>query len=168
MLKSFGGAGLLHVISLGLVLFGTWLLMSGIFTPLLIGLGAASCILVLIIATRMDIVDHESTPVHLTWRSPLYLLWLTWEIVKANIDVARVVLDPRLPISPKLVHVKPTQKTDLALVIFANSITLTPGTISVDVDHGDILVHAITRDAAAGLEDGEMDRRVTKVAGEDG
>jgi multicomponent Na+:H+ antiporter subunit E len=159
---------LFHVISLGLVLFGTWLLMSGILTPLLITLGVASCILVLIITIRMDIVDHESAPIHLTWRSILYMPWLTWEIVKANIDVARVVLSPQMPISPKLVHVKPTQKSDLALVIYANSITLTPGTISVDVDHGDILVHAITRDAAAGLEDGEMDRRVTQVAGEDG
>jgi multicomponent Na+:H+ antiporter subunit E len=148
-------------------LFGTWLLMSGIMTPLLIGLGVASCILVLIITTRMDIVDHESAPIHLTWRSILYLPWLTWEIIKANIDVARVVLHPKLPISPTLIHVKPTQTSDLALVIYANSITLTPGTISVDVDHGDILVHAITRDAAAGLENGEMDQRVTQVAGED-
>ena len=155
-----------QVISLFLVLFGTWLLMSGILTPLLIGLGVASCILVLVITIRMDIVDHESTPIHLTWRSLLYLPWLIWEIIKANIDVARVVLNPSLPISPKLIHVKPTQKTDLALVIYANSITLTPGTISVDVDHGDILVHAITRDAAAGLAEGEMDRRVTQVAGE--
>ncbi|NQU71730.1 MAG: Na+/H+ antiporter subunit E [Rhodospirillales bacterium] len=141
--------------------------MSGILTPLLIGLGVASCILVLIITIRMDIVDHESAPIHLTWRSILYMPWLAWEIVKANIDVARVVLHPRLPISPTLIHVKPTQKSDLALVFFANSITLTPGTISVDVGHGDILVHAITRDAAAGLENGEMDRRVTQVAGED-
>ena len=148
-------------------MFGTWLLMSGIMTPLLIGLGVASCILVLIITTRMDIVDHESAPIHLTWRSILYLPWLTWEIIKANIDVARVVLHPKLPISPTLIHVKPTQTSDLALVIYANSITLTPGTISVDVDHGDILVHAITRDAAAGLENGEMDQRVTQVAGED-
>lgn len=167
MLKVFGGAVLLHVISLGLVLFGTWLLMSGILTPLMIGFGVASCVLVLIIVTRMDIVDHESIPIRLTWRSPLYWMWLTWEIVKANIDVARVVLSPSLPISPTLIHVTPTQKTDLALVMFANSITLTPGTISVNVDEGDILVHAITRDAAAGLEDGEMDRRVTQVAGED-
>lgn len=148
-------------------MFGTWLLMSGIMTPLLITLGVASCILVLIITIRMDIVDHESAPIHLTWRSILYMPWLTWEIVKANIDVARVVLSPKMPISPNMVRVKPTQKSDLALVIYANSITLTPGTISVDVDHGDILVHAITRDAAAGLEDGEMDRRVTQVAGED-
>ena len=141
--------------------------MSGIMTPLLIGLGVASCILVLIITIRMDIVDHESAPIHLTWRSILYIPWLAWEIVKANIDVARVVLHPRLPISPTLIHVKPTQKSDLALVFYANSITLTPGTVSVDLDHGNILVHAITRDAAAGLENGEMDRRVTQVAGED-
>jgi multicomponent Na+:H+ antiporter subunit E len=165
---NINGADLFHVISLGLVLFGTWLLMSGIMTPLLIGLGLASCILVLVITTRMDIIDRESTPIHLSWRAALYLPWLTWEIVKANIDVARVVLAPRLPISPKLIHVKPTQKSDLALVMYANSITLTPGTISVDVDHGDILVHAITREAADGLAQGEMDRRVTQLAAEDG
>ncbi len=156
-----------HAISLGAVLFATWLLMSGMMEPLLLMLGLASCVLVVVITSRMDIIDHEGHPIHLTWRALVYWPWLAWEIVKANIDVARIILSPSLPMSPVMVRLKPSQKSDLGLVMYANSITLTPGTISVDVEPGEILVHAITREAAAGLDDGEMDRRVTQMAGEE-
>ena len=145
-------------------MFGTWLLLSGYFEPMLLGLGIASCALVVWITMRMDIVDREGQPIHLTWRAPGYWAWLAWEIVKANYDVVCRVLDPRLPISPTMVRLKASQKTDLGLVIYANSITLTPGTISVDVEPGVILVHAIAREGAEALEEGEMDRRVTQMA----
>ena len=141
--------------------------MSGMMEPLLLTLGVASCVLVVIITSRMDIIDHEGHPIHLTWRAVFYWPWLAWEIVKANIDVARIILSPSLPISPVMVKLRPSQKSDLGLVMYANSITLTPGTISVDVEPGEILVHAISREAAAGLGDGEMDRRVTQMAGEE-
>ena len=112
---------------------------------------------------RMDVVDHEAVPVHLTFSVLLYWPWLLWEIVKANIDVTKRVLG-FAPISPTMVRIKATQKTDLGLVIFANSITLTPGTISMDVEHdGHILVHAISKEGTVGLEGGEMDRRVTAL-----
>ena len=157
---------MLHAISLGAVLFGTWLLLSGFLHPLLLILGVASCALVVLITNRMDIIDSEGHPIHLTWRAPGYWAWLVWEIVKANIDVARRVLDPALPITPTMVRLRASQKTDLGLVIYANSITLTPGTISVDVEPGEILVHAISREGADALLEGEMDRRVTQMAGE--
>jgi len=153
-----------HAISLGAVLFAVWLLLSGMPEPLLLALGLASCIVVVIITRRMDLVDHEGHPVHLTWRAIVYWPWLAWEVVKANIDVARLVLDPTMPITPTMVRLKASQKTDLGLVIYANSITLTPGTVSVDVEPGEILVHAISRDGAAALEEGEMGRRVTRMA----
>lgn len=156
----------LHAISLGAVLFGTWLLLSGFLEPLLLILGVASCALVVVITMRMDIIDREGHPIHLSWRAPGYWAWLTWEIVEANIDVARRVLDPALPISPTMVRLEASQKSDLGLVIYANSITLTPGTISVDVEPGAILVHAIAREGAESLVEGEMDRRVTRMAGE--
>ncbi len=89
-----------------------------------------------------------------------------WQIVIANIDVARRVLSPSLPISPTLIRVKASQSTDLGQAIYANSITLTPGTISIDVEDGEILVHALTREGAQSLLDGEMDRRVTIMCGE--
>ena len=80
--------------------------------------------------------------------------------------VGRRALGPGLDISPTLLRVSASQKTDLGRVIYANSITLTPGTVSVDVEGGTILVHALSRDGAAALEEGEMDRRVTRMMGE--
>ena len=154
---------LLHSISLGLVLFGVWLLLSGFFEPLLLGLGVLSCVIVVLIANRMDVIDHEGQPVQLGWRILTYWVWLAVEIVKANLDVARRILDPKLPIDPVLVRVKATQASELGQVIYANSITLTPGTVSMQVGGGKILVHAIAREMAEDLEGGEMDRRVTAV-----
>jgi multicomponent Na+:H+ antiporter subunit E len=115
----------------------------------------------------MDVVDREGHPIHLTFRAvSSYWPWLLWEIAKSNIDVARRVLDPALPISPTLVRLTPTQKSDLGLVVYANSITLTPGTITIDVEPGTLLVHAIARDGAVSLQGGDMDRRVTRMMGE--
>ena len=158
---------MVHAISLGLVSFGLWLLLSGHYTPLLLIFGLASSAAVVAVALRMDLVDHEGHPIHLTRRAFVYWPWLAWEVVKANVDVARRVLAPSLPISPTLVRLRASQRSELALVVYANSITLTPGTISVDVEPGEILVHALTRDGARALQSGEMDRRVTGMAGEE-
>jgi multicomponent Na+:H+ antiporter subunit E len=92
-----------------------------------------------------------------------YWPWLIKEIVKSAWDVSRIIVHSRLPITPTLTTVQSTQKTDLGRMIFANSITLTPGTISVRVGRGEILVHALTAEAAQGLRAGEMDRRVTEL-----
>ena len=154
-----------HALSLGSVLFGTWLVLSGHYNPLLIGLGLASCAVVVFITHRMDVIDHEGHPIHLTWRALLYWPWLVVEIVKANFDVARRILPGGPAISPTMLRVRATQANDLGRVIFANSITLTPGTVSVELREGDILVHALSREAADGLAEGEMDRRVTKMSG---
>jgi len=156
-----------HSLSLGAVLFIVWLLLSGHYDPLTLSYGVFSCALVVLITQRMDVIDREGHPIHLTWSALSYWPWLAWEIVKANIDVGRIVLAPSLPISPTLIRVGTSQKSDLGRVIYANSITLTPGTISVDVTGGEILVHALSREAARDLEGGTMDRRVTRMAGED-
>ncbi len=155
-----------HAISLGVVLAVVWLLLSGHFEPLILGLGLASCVAVVAITRRMDLIDREGHPIHLTRRAVGYWLWLGGEIVKANIDVAKRVLAPRMSISPTVVRLAASQKSDLGLVIYANSITLTPGTISIDVEPGEILVHALSRDAATALEGGDMDRRVSQVEGQ--
>lgn len=155
-----------HVISLGAALFATWLLLSGHFTGLLIGLGVASCLVVLVIARRMDVIDRESHPVHMTPRACGYWVWLVKEIVLANIDVAKRILAPGLPVKPHLIRVKATQHDELGKVIFANSITLTPGTVTVDIDGDEFVVHALSQEAADDLATGEMDRRVTALEGE--
>ena len=156
---------MVHAVSLGGVLFATWLVLSGHYDPLLIGLGLASCAIVVFITHRMDVIDHEGHPVHLTWRAAWYMPWLVGEIAKANWDVARRIMPGGPRISPTMVRVRSTQASDLGRVIFANSITLTPGTVSVEVEEGRILVHALSRDAAEGLAAGEMDRRVSRMTG---
>ena len=149
--------------SLAGVLFGLWLLLSGHFEPLLLGFGIASCLLVVAIAHRMDVVDHEGHPIHIGHRALLYWPWLLLEIAKSNVEVARLILHPKMPISPVLVQVPAGQKTDLGQVIYANSITLTPGTVSVELEEGNILVHALTAAGATALEAGEMERRVAAL-----
>ena len=157
---------MIRSLSLGATLFGLWLLLSGHFEPLLLILGLASVALVVWIAHRMDVIDHEGHPIGLTPRILLYWPWLIWEIVKANIDVMRRILDPALPISPTVVRVPASQKTELGTVIYANSITLTPGTVTIDLEGNDLIVHAFSEDGAIALESGEMDRRVTAVEGQ--
>lgn len=152
-----------HTIGLGLAMLALWLLLSGHYGPLLIAFGVASCILIVIIAARLDVIDHEAVPLHLSFGYFGYLSWLGKEIAKSSWDVTRVVLDPKLPISPTMLWVPTSQKTEVGRVIYANSITLTPGTVSLEVESGHILVHAITKDAAAGLASGEMDARVTRI-----
>ncbi len=154
-----------YALSSALVLYVFWLLLSGYFTAFLMTAGAASAIAVVLLARRMDIVDHEGHPIHLGLRLFTYWPWLVVEIVKSAWDVSKIILDPRLPISPTLIRVKTSQKTEVGVVVYANSITLTPGTISVDVGHGEILVHALTREGAAGLQSGKMDKRVTVFEG---
>ena len=154
---------MLHHFFLAVGLAITWLLLSGVYDPMILMLGLASCVLVVVIAKRMDVIDHEAIPVHLSFNIFLYWLWLLIEIVKANIDVTKRVLG-LCPISPTMVRIKTSQKSDLGLVIFANSITLTPGTISIDVEkNGHILVHSISVEGTKELEGGEMDRRVTAL-----
>ena len=146
-------------------LFGVWLLWSGYFELLLISFGVGSALLVVWICVRLKTTDAEGVPMWLLPRAALFVPWLLLEIVKANLDVARRILHPKLPISPTLFEVPASQKTDLGRVIFANSITLTPGTVSYGVEPGKILVHAIAEEVKQGLLSGEMDRRVTRVEG---
>lgn len=152
-----------HIISLTLILAGFWLLLSGYFVPLLLGLGAVSIFLVVAIALRMDAVDHEGQPLHLTLRFTLYWIWLAREIVKANIDVVRCIWSPASTISPTRILLTATQRTAVGKVTYVNSITLTPGTVAMRLEGDQIEVHALTCAAAASLQDGEMDRRVREL-----
>ncbi|OGT66106.1 MAG: hypothetical protein A3I13_02540 [Gammaproteobacteria bacterium RIFCSPLOWO2_02_FULL_47_50] len=150
-----------HALSLGIFLAVLWVMLSGYFTPLLLFFGVVSACLVVYLALRMDVVDHEGHPVHLKIRLTVsYWFWLLKEIVISNIDVCRRILSPGMPISPVVIKIKSTQATGLGHVIYANSITLTPGTVSMNVDGDMIEVHALTGEGAANLEAGEMNRRV--------
>ena len=158
-----------HVVSLGLFLVMSWLLLSGHYTLLLMSFGLLSVMLVVFLALRMDVVDHEGHPLHLNLKALLiYWCWLLKEIFVANIYVCRLILSPSMPISPTVIALRSSQSSDLARVIFANSITLTPGTVTIDVD-GDITeVHALTIEAARSLLEGSMDGKVTALENRSG
>lgn len=127
--------------------------------------GVFSVLVTAAISWRMDSVDHEQHPGVPSWRLLVYLPWLFKEIVISNLHVAQVILRADLPIQPQLIRVQTTQRTDLGHVIHANSITITPGTVSLDVRNGTILVHALTLNTAEGALSGDMDQRVTWLEG---
>ncbi len=152
-----------RTIGVFVVLFLTWLLLSGIYKPFLIALGALSSALAAVLYHRFYREEGGAFSFSFIMRALAYWPWLLWEIVKANIDVAKVILSPSLPISPTMIRLRASQKTDAARVLYANSITLTPGTVTVDVHDNVILVHALMREAAEGLAEGEMDRRAAAL-----
>ena len=154
-----------HTFKLTLFLFALWLLLSGHYTPLMILLGLLSTLIVVILAERIDLIDRETQPVLIKASVLFYWVWLGREIIKSNIDVTRRILSPGLPISPNIFTVRAAQQSDLGRVTYANSITLVPGTVAMDIDEDVITVHALTQDAAADLKRDEMNRRVCGVEG---
>jgi multicomponent Na+:H+ antiporter subunit E len=152
---------MLHALGAVVVLFAFWLVLSGFFTPFLMGAGLGCAIAVVWFTRRLQVLDREGLPIDLTLRVLPYWLWLIKEIVKSGWQVSRIILDPKLPISPTLVEFKPTQRSSVGLVVHANSITLTPGTIAVEAHADRFLVHGLTRDGAAGTVGSEMDARVS-------
>ncbi|HNQ04591.1 MAG TPA: Na+/H+ antiporter subunit E [Thiobacillaceae bacterium] len=155
---------MLRLASALLSLVAFWLLLSGMFTPFLVAAGIGSALGVALLCRRLGIVDREGHPIQLA-RCALfsYWPWLAKEIFRSGWDVSRRILDPRLPISPALKEFRPLQKTGLGLVIHANSITLTPGTITVQAEPGRFLVHGLTREAVEGLAGSDMDRRCARL-----
>lgn len=159
---------MLSTLSLWLALFILWLLLSGYLdNPLLLGSGALSCVLAVVIARRAQRIDPDTLYLHryLNLRLPGYLLWLLREIIKSNLDVAGRILNPKLPVNPTLIRLQPSQRGELGQVIYANSITLTPGTVTTYLHEGRLEVHALSEEGATALRQGEMDRRVSVVEG---
>lgn len=154
---------LLRAFGLGALLFGFWIVLSGHYTPMLIGFGIGSTAFVVYLSLRMDVVDHEGLPLQLGGRFWRYFPWLLKEILVANLHVARIILTPSLPISPIMVHYKSSQKSDLGRALYANSITLTPGTITTGIKDDELEVHSLTWIDVDGREEDEMDRRATWV-----
>ena len=156
-----------RTVSLFVVLLAVWLLFSGHFEALTIILGILSCALVVALTHRMDVIDHEGHPAHLGISALRYWAWLSVEITRANIDVARRIVTLSLPIDPCLIRLKPSQKTAVGRVTYANSITLTPGTVAMLMESDEVLVHALDAGSAGDLATGEMDRRVAAMEGRD-
>ena len=147
--------------AIALVLFAFWLTLSGFFTPLLLTAGALCAIAVAFFCQRrLRIIDRDAQPLHLLLRAVTYWPWLVIEIVKSALQVSRCILAPRLSISPRFARVPLQQATEAGRVTYANSITLTPGTIAVQIDNDELLVHALEADSIGDLADGGMAARV--------
>ncbi len=149
-------------LSFAILLFLFWIFLSGHFEPLLVGLGVASVALTVFLSHRMNVIDHESYPLHLSSRIPGFFIYIFREIVKANIDVVTRILSWREePISPQMIDIPQSQKTDLGAVIYANSITLTPGTVTIKLSNGNLTVHALSEEAASELANGGMSEEIS-------
>ncbi|MEM9863496.1 MAG: Na+/H+ antiporter subunit E [Myxococcota bacterium] len=131
------------------VLSSVWVLWSWHFEPLVVGVAVFSIVFVVAFTSRMGILDVEGQPYEINLRLLRYVPWLCWEVVKANFAVARIILSPEMKIRPHLIRVPASQRTSIGRVIYANTITLTPGTISLDIRDGVILVHALSDDLAS-------------------
>lgn len=153
----------MRVVSLAFTLFGFWLLLSGHYSLFLIAIGAFSSVFCAWVAYRMQLVDVEGHPVQLFIGGLTYFPWLIWEIAKSTWAVTGLVLRGASAVSPNLVRVRASQKSQVGIGVYGNSITLTPGTITVDVEGDELTVHALTQESADDLAEGTMDRRVVRM-----
>lgn len=153
-----------RTIGLAAALTVFWILLSGYWLPLIIGLGVASIVLCVLIARGLDVCDREGHPIHLTVRGVTYFPWLVKEIIVSNIAVAKAILSGA--VRPQVLVVKASQSDDLGRTVYANSITLTPGTVTIAMEGEDLVVHALMDETADGLRTGDMDARVSKLMGD--
>ena len=146
-------------ITLFLLLFGFWLLMSGHYTVLITSLGVVSCLLCVYLTIKGKFLDNETIPIYFFPRLIQYTIWLIKEIFLSNITTAKVILSKSE--EPELFSVKATQNTNEGKVTYANSITLTPGTVTTQIKDNVFEVHALTKEFGDDVRGSEMDRMVT-------
>lgn len=149
-----------YFLALFAILSFVWLTNSGHYSGLLLSFGLASVLFVILIARRMDLVDGEAQPVHLLSGLPGYYWWLFRKIVQSNLAVVACVWRGRAAISPASARVPARLETDMGRVLYANSITLTPGTVAVDIEGDEILVHSLTAEGLEELRRGDMEKQV--------
>lgn len=142
-----------------------WLLLSGFFKTQMLVLGVISVVIVVFLSNRMQVLEHRGQPIYFRFIAIFgYWGWLLWQIVLSNIDVTKRVWSRDLDIKPTLRRVSATPDTEMGRVIYANSITLTPGTTAINfTPDGDILVHALHEDSLHELEQGDMSERIRDV-----
>lgn len=153
----------MHYLILMFVLYLFWLILSGHFTLFFFSLGLVSIVLVTWIQKRMDLVDNEPAKLNLSFRLINYGLWLSWKVILSNIDVVRRVWDPTLPATPVWEKLDVQIKSSREQTLYANSITLTPGTLTTDVGDGYFLIHSLSPEGIAELKTGEMEKQIKKL-----
>jgi multicomponent Na+:H+ antiporter subunit E len=152
-----------------IILFILWIILSGMFDAFHLSLGLISCLIVTLISGDLIFKKEKITKNHLITglRFMSYIPWLLYEIVLSNIHVAYLVLHLKMPIEPLVLHYKSNLKKDISKAVFAHSIILTPGTITMDITKDNVfIVHCISQKVAEDLLTGEMERKVAYVFGE--
>lgn len=144
---------------LAVLLFVLWIILSGKLDAVHLLMGAVSTICITLGTYRLLLLPPAIGPetVHpamvVPWgRLLTYIPWLCWEIVVASVQVAYLVLHPKMPISPCLIRFRMPLPHTLARLTLATSITLTPGTVTLDVQGDEFFVHALTAEGARGLD----------------
>ncbi len=148
-----------YLLGLIIVLVLLWLGLSGHYTSLMLSFGVVAVFLSVLLAFRMRVLDSDASPYGRLPKIFVYWAWLLVEIVKANWIVIKACLRADLDINPAIVTVSTKCESDLARTTFANSITLTPGTVSMAIEGHAILVHALNAEDAGADAFEEMDRR---------
>lgn len=157
------GFNIMKSIVLFIILLIVWLLMSGHYTLLITTLGVLSCIFCVYIAKRAKLIDDEGLPLVFFPRLTNYLLWLFKEIVISNISTAKSVITGK--IDPEIFTIKVSQTTEVGKVTYANSITLTPGTVTTQINNNTFEIHALNSDFGDDLRSGKMDKKVKWLEG---
>ena len=142
-----------------------WLALSGHYVFLTLSLGTISCIGVILIAKRMGITTHQGVPIH---RIPLkivpYWIWLAVEIIKSSWTVGRTILSRDLNLSVEVDQLPVNGMSDFQKVLYANSITLTPGTLTLEVTEDTVEVHTIRSDMLESLREGTMSKKIRAIS----
>jgi multicomponent Na+:H+ antiporter subunit E len=150
---------------LGILLVAAWLLWSGLFKPLLLGLGLFSCIITIYLLQRMGYFSNETFAFRYSPKLLNFWGWLGKEIFVSGLEVTRVVLSRKINVEPVILTLDVDDLEAVDQALLGNSITLTPGTLTLDVYDDQILVHALTAKGAADLSAGGMQRRVAELRG---
>ena len=145
------------------ILFSLWLLMSGHYSVLIVSLGIISCAFCVYVAKRGKLIDDEGLPIFFMPRLLNYIIWLFKEILMSNLATAKVIINGK--VEPETFTVKASQVTEVAKVTYANSITLTPGTVTTKMRKDIFEVHALNADFGNDIRTNEMDRKVTWLEG---
>lgn len=171
--KKIVGSPMVHMTCLALVLFAFWMVLSGRTETKFVVYGILTAVVTTWVAYPLLLVPNKdgskkyyvfgfSIP-----KMIMYFFWLMWQLVLANIDVLLATTGQELNIDPKVVRFRFKVDNPMASVILANSITLTPGTVTMNVtDDGVYEIHALTIGAAAGVLDGGMQKKVADLYGE--
>lgn len=158
--------GNLRAIGLAASLTAFWILLSGYWLPLILGFGVLSIVLCVYIARQLGTDDEEGYPSHLLFKAVFsYWPWLVKEIIISNFMVAKAILRGGNAIHPQVLTVKAGQPDELGQTVYANSITLTPGTVAIAVQDDEITVHALMDETAEGLLTDDMNKRVCEFMG---